>query len=75
MSSAEERAALGWAESVTRVAESGVPDADSAAASAVFGARALTDLTIAIGMMNAYNRLGVSFRAVPSAVTALAKAA
>jgi alkylhydroperoxidase family enzyme len=52
-----------------------VPDAEFAAASAVFGAKALTDLTIAIGLMNAYNRLGVSFRAVPGAVAALAKAA
>lgn len=71
----EERAALRWAESVTRVADSGVPDAEFAAASAVFGAKALTDLTIAISLMNAYNRLGVSFRAVPGAVAALAQAA
>jgi len=65
---AEERAALAWTESVTRVADTGVPDADFAAASAVFGPQALTDLTIAIGLMNSYNRLGVSFRAVPAAV-------
>lgn len=71
----EERAALAWAESVTRVADTGVPDADFDAASAVFDARALTDLTIAIGLMNSYNRLGIAFRAVPGAVAKLAKAA
>jgi AhpD family alkylhydroperoxidase len=73
--SEQERAALAWAETVTRVAETGVPEADYAAASAVFDAKALADLTIAIGLMNTYNRLGVAFRAVPGAVTALAAAA
>jgi AhpD family alkylhydroperoxidase len=73
--SAEERAALAWAETITRVADTGVPEADYVAASEVFGPRALTDLTIAIGLMNAYNRLGVAFRAVPGAVAALDEAA
>ncbi|BAO90860.1 carboxymuconolactone decarboxylase family protein [Caballeronia cordobensis] len=63
-----ERAALAWAESVTRVAQSGVPDADFLAASAVFSEKELADLTIAIGLMNTYNRLGVSFRNTPEAV-------
>lgn len=66
--SAREQAALAWAESVTRVAETGVPDADYAAASAVFAPKELADLTIAIGLMNAYNRMAISFRAVPEAV-------
>ncbi len=66
--SAEERAALAWAETVTRVAETGVPDEDHAAAAAVFDGQQLTDLTIAIGLMNAYNRLAISFRATPDAV-------
>lgn len=63
-----ERAALAWSESVTRVAQSGVPDADFLAASAVFSEKELADLTIAIGLMNTYNRLGVSFRNTPEAV-------
>ncbi|GEO01203.1 alkyl hydroperoxide reductase AhpD [Novosphingobium sediminis] len=71
----EERAALAWAESVTLVADTGVPDADFTAASAVFSGKTLTDLTIAIGLMNTYNRLGIAFRAVPGAVAALAAAA
>jgi len=64
---AAERAALAWAETVTRVAETGVPDSDHAAAAAVFEPRQLADLTIAIGLMNAYNRMAISFRAPPAA--------
>jgi AhpD family alkylhydroperoxidase len=62
-----ERAALAWAETVTRVAETGVPDAEYASAAAVFEPKQLADLTIAIGLMNAYNRMSISFRATPSA--------
>src|SRR3954447_5517750 len=47
---ARERAALAWAETVTRVAQTGVPDADYQAARAVFEERELVDLTIAIGL-------------------------
>lgn len=65
--SVRERAALAWAETVTRVAETGVPDADYAAAKTEFSDRELADLTYAIGLMNAFNRLGVTFRAVPAA--------
>lgn len=60
-----ERAALAWAESVTRVAETNVPDADYRAAAAVFDNKQLADLTIAIVTMNAYNRLAISFRVPP----------
>jgi AhpD family alkylhydroperoxidase len=63
-----ERAALAWAETVTRVADTGVPDAEYEAAAAVFDQKQLADLTIAIGLMNAYNRMAISFRAVPAAV-------
>ncbi len=62
-----ERAALAWAETVTRVAETGVPDAEYEAAAAVFDRKQLADLTIAIGLMNAYNRLAISFRNPPAA--------
>ena len=66
---ARERAALAWAESVTRVSETGVPDAAYEAASAEFNDAELTDLTYAIGLMNAFNRFGVSFRSTPAAAT------
>ena len=62
-----ERAALAWAESVTRVAETGVPDSAYKAAREVFDEKKLVDLTIAIGLMNAYNRLAIGFRVPPKA--------
>ena len=64
---ARERTALAWAETVTRVAETGVPDADYEAAAAEFNDKELTDLTYAIGLMNAFNRLGITFRTRPAA--------
>jgi AhpD family alkylhydroperoxidase len=69
---ARERAALAWAETVTRVAETGVPDEAYRAARTVFEERELVDLTIAIGLMNAYNRMAISFRNTPQAVIAKA---
>jgi AhpD family alkylhydroperoxidase len=65
--STRERVALAWAETVTRVAETGVPDSDYEAAAAEFSDKELTDLTYAIGLMNAFNRLGVTFRSTPAA--------
>ncbi|QBR01197.1 carboxymuconolactone decarboxylase family protein [Paraburkholderia pallida] len=62
-----ERAALAWAESVTLVAQTGVPDAAYEEARAVFDERELVDLTIAIGLMNTYNRMAISFRNTPQA--------
>jgi AhpD family alkylhydroperoxidase len=62
-----ERAALAWAETVTRVAETNVPDEAYQVARAVFDERELVDLTIAIGLMNAYNRMAISFRNTPQA--------
>ncbi len=53
-----ERAALAWAETVTRVYQ---------AARAVFEERELVDLTIAISLMNSYNRMAISFRNTPQA--------
>jgi len=63
-----ESAALAWAEVVTRVADSQVPDADYAAISAVFNDKELADLTLAIALMNALNRVAISFRKVPASV-------
>jgi AhpD family alkylhydroperoxidase len=58
----QERAALAWAEEVTRVGETHVSDKAYAAASAQFTPKDLVDLTITIAAMNAFNRLGVPFR-------------
>jgi alkylhydroperoxidase family enzyme len=52
-------------------ATSSRPDClSSEAAAAVFGEKQLADLTIAIGLMNAYNRIAISFRATPMALAA-----
>lgn len=65
--SARERAALAWSESVTRLADTGVPDSDFATVKTAFSDKEIADLTIVIGLMNALNRLGVSSRlAVPA---------
>ncbi|MEI6002482.1 carboxymuconolactone decarboxylase family protein [Paraburkholderia bengalensis] len=63
-----ERAALAWAESVTLVAQTGVPDEAYDVARAVFNDRELVELTIAISLMNTYNRMAISFRNTPQAV-------
>ena len=65
-----ERAALAWAEAVTHLGDRGVPDSAFEAAAAVFGEKQLADLTIAIGLMNAFNRMAISFRATPLALAA-----
>lgn len=68
--SEQERAAFAWAEAVTRLGERGVPDSAYEAAAAAFEQKQLADLTIAISLMNAYNRMAISFRATPMAVAA-----
>jgi alkylhydroperoxidase family enzyme len=60
-----EKAALAWAESVTRVADTHVPDDDFKAAAAMFSEKELADLTVAISLINAFNRLNISFRLAP----------
>ena len=63
----QERAALAWAETVTRVAETSIPDHEFEAVSAVFGETQIVDLTIAIGLMNTFNRIAIGFRRPPDA--------
>ncbi len=47
------------------VAQTHVLGAAYEAAAAVFSEKELVDLTIAIGLMNACNRMEISFRVVP----------
>jgi AhpD family alkylhydroperoxidase len=58
-----ERAALEWAESVTRVGDTHVPDEDHARARQQFSEEELVALTFAVVVINSWNRLAVSFRA------------
>jgi AhpD family alkylhydroperoxidase len=65
-----EKAALRWSETVVRVAQTQIPDEEFAAAREHFSEKELVDLTIVIGLMNAYNFIGVGFRLTPAAVKA-----
>jgi AhpD family alkylhydroperoxidase len=73
--SKREQAALAWAESVALVADTGVPDADYTAAAAEFSDKELADLSVAIALMSAFNRMGVTFRNKPVTASRLARAA
>jgi AhpD family alkylhydroperoxidase len=64
---AREHAVLAWAETVTLVAETSVPDEAYAAAHIAFEEREVLDLTIAIGVMNIYCRMAISFQNTPQA--------
>ena len=59
-----ERAALTWTEALTLVADTHAPDADYEAARKVFSDQELTELTVAIGLINLWNRVQVGFRAI-----------
>jgi alkylhydroperoxidase family enzyme len=63
----QERAALAWAEEVTRISETHASDEAYAPAAAAFSEQDLVDLTLAIAAMNAIKRLGASFRLKPRA--------
>ena len=58
-----ERAALGWTEALTRLAETGAPDGDYEALKAEFTEAEQVQLTLLIGAINTWNRLQVGFRA------------
>lgn len=57
-----ERAALAWAEALTRVSVDGAPDAVYSQVRAQFDDKALVDLTLAIVAINGWNRLAIGFR-------------
>ena len=73
--SARECAALAWAETVTRVAETSIPDADYQAAKAEFRDSDLADLTYAVSLINVFNRLSIAFRTPPAATLRAGNAA
>jgi len=57
-----ERAALAWTEALTLVAETDAPDEDYALLKAQFSESEQVNLTMAIGVINTWNRLQVGFR-------------
>lgn len=66
-----ERAALAWTETLTLMAETKVPEADFKAAKAAFSNKELGDLTLAIGLINLYNRNNVGLRRPPASLKRL----
>lgn len=68
---ARERAALEWTEIVTRLPEGGIPDEVYQRVREQFSEKELSDLTFAIGTINFWNRLNVSFRTPPGSADAL----
>lgn len=59
---ARERAALEWAETLTAVAEKGAPDVAYEPLKAQFSDAEIADLTFAVALINAFNRLAVGMR-------------
>ena len=57
-----ERAALAWTEAVTHLAETGAPDADFEAVKRLFTEAEIVNLTLAIAMINLWNRIAVPLR-------------
>ena len=60
-----ERAALAWTEAVTLIAETRAPDDVYEAVRAQFSETETVNLTMLIATINAWNRIAISFRAVP----------
>lgn len=59
---ARERAALAWAESVTKLKDGSVPDEIYEEARIQFSEEELIDLTMAVVTINSYNRLNIAFK-------------
>lgn len=57
-----ERAALAWTEAVTRLAQTGAPDAEFDALKVHFSETEIANLTLEIAMINLWNRVAVSLR-------------
>lgn len=59
-----ERAAFAWTEAVTLVSQGGVPDALFAETLKHFSEEDLVKLTVAVTIINTWNRLSVSFHSI-----------
>ena len=57
-----ERAALAWCESLTRLPDTGAPDADYRPLTELFSEEEIAALTFAVVAINAWNRLAVGLR-------------
>jgi len=64
--SGRERAALAWTESFTLVAQTGAPEEVFQEVRVHFDEKEISDLTLAIAAINAWNRMAIAFRLVPA---------
>jgi AhpD family alkylhydroperoxidase len=65
-----ERAALAWTEAVTLITNGHVPDTVHAEIRLYFSEKELSDLTLAVATINAWNRLSIAARAIPGSYQA-----
>jgi AhpD family alkylhydroperoxidase len=70
-----ERAALAWTDALTRLSETHAPDADYALVAAQFSEAEQVKLTMLIGVINSFNKLGVGFKIRPPRGGAVRQAA
>lgn len=61
---ARERAAFAWTEALTKVSEGGVPDALYAEVRTEFSDEEMVKLSVAVAIINTWNRLSVAFRTI-----------
>jgi AhpD family alkylhydroperoxidase len=62
-----EKAALAWTETLTRLPEKGAPDDVYEAVQANFNEAEQVALTLMVGVINSFNRIGVGFHVPPIA--------
>jgi AhpD family alkylhydroperoxidase len=63
-----ERAALEWTEAVTKLSEHGISDEVYDRVRAQLSETQISELTFAIGVINMWNRLNISFQPVPGSL-------
>ena len=61
-----EQAALAWTEALTLISQTHAPDQDYAALTEQFSEPEIVKLSLLIATINAWNRLAIGFRAVPT---------
>lgn len=61
----KERAALEWTESLTRISETHAPDSAFEELKKHFDEKQIAELSWAISLINAWNRIAIGFRATP----------
>lgn len=61
-----ERAALAWAEALTRIADGHVPDELWAHVAPHFSTEEIVDLTVLVNAINGWNRFAIAFRKRPA---------